>query len=387
MLLLIDASRANNEQKTGVEWYAYFVIQELKKIVPPEVRVILYAREALKGELAKLPANWSERVLKWPPRRFWTQIRLSFEMFKYRRRQDVILFVPAHVLPLITPLKVFTTIHDLGGFSFPRGYSWFEKRYTKFAVRLALKRATIFVPSDFIKKEIEYFFKDKQLAAKSGQEKEIKVIANAYDKNSFQQINDQEKIRSVLEKYHLQPPYFLSIGRLEEKKNTAGIIRGFNLFRQSVDGRQPIKQNFKLVLLGKAGYGYGRVRQTFEESKYKDSVILPGWVEQEDIPFLMAGASAFVFPSFYEGFGIPVLEALAAGVPVIASASSSLPEVSGGAALLINPCKPSEIAAALSEIVSNKELREDLVAKGLLWVKNFSWERTAREIWQIFDLR
>ena len=159
MLFLIDASRANNEQKTGVEWYAYFVIQELKKIIPGDWQVILYSREKLKGELANLPPNWQEKVLSWPPRRLWTQVRLSLEMLRFNRHSDVVLFVPAHVLPLFCPIKTLITIHDLGGLRFPRGYSFFERFYSRFASRFALKRATIITPSNFVKEEIKYIFK------------------------------------------------------------------------------------------------------------------------------------------------------------------------------------------------------------------------------------
>ncbi|MBI5731867.1 MAG: hypothetical protein HY982_00725 [Candidatus Magasanikbacteria bacterium] len=154
MLFLIDASRANNDKKTGVEWYAFFVIQELKKIIPPEARVILYTREPLKGQLAQLPSHWSEKVLRWPPRRLWTQIRLSWEIFKMKKQfgdANLALFVPAHVLPLVTPAKIFLTIHDLGGVRFPQGYSLFERWYARWTTCFALKRAVVFSPSEFSK--------------------------------------------------------------------------------------------------------------------------------------------------------------------------------------------------------------------------------------------
>lgn len=371
MLLLIDASRANNEQKTGVEWYAYFVIQELKKIIPSNVEVCLFTREPLKGDLAVLPSNWQEKVLVWAPRRLWTQLRLSWEMLKYKNKKDVVLFVPAHVLPLITPLKTFTTIHDLGGFSFPKGYSFFERWYTKFAIRSAIKKATIFVPSNFIKKELEYFFNKKLNADK------IKVVHNGYDKELFKPLSDLDTLSKTLEKYNLAQPYFLSISRLEEKKNTVGIIKAFDIFRKDNPN-----QKYSLILLGKPGFGFEDVELAIKESEYKNDIKIPGWVETQDVPVLMSGSSVFIFPSFYEGFGIPVLEAMAMGTSVITSAISSMPEVAGGGAILINPNKPVEIAQALFVLTNNPKFKQELIQKGLAQVLNFSWQKTAQEIWE-----
>ncbi|MBI5731866.1 MAG: glycosyltransferase family 4 protein [Candidatus Magasanikbacteria bacterium] len=197
---------------------------------------------------------------------------------------------------------------------------------------------------------------------------------------------DAAKIKSVLDKYSLSQPYFLSLGRLEEKKNTAGLVLAFNLFKSRLKanggGGKGNGKEFSLVLLGKPGYGFERVRETIAKSEFKKDIFLPGWAAQADVPYLMAGATAFIFPSFYEGFGIPVLEAMASGVPVICSGVSSLPEVAGGAALLVNPYKPEEIAEAMRIIISEISLRGALIAKGLERVKNFDWQKTARGVWE-----
>jgi len=406
MLLLIDASRANNEQKTGVEWYAYFVIQELKKIAPPEIKVILYTREPLKGDLAILPPNWEERILRWPPRRLWTQIRLSWEMWrmKYVTKEELVLFVPAHVLPLVCPKKVITTIHDLGGLRFPAGYSWFERWYARFATRFALKRAVILTPSEFVKEDLRNYGDGK-----------ITVVPNGYDNVLFRQIENQAEIQAVLKKYNIHQPYFLSISRLEEKKNTVGIVEAFGIFMErfrhdiarersdrsnlihegdcfaslavsSDESNFTMTETYALILLGKPGYGYDKVQKTIEHSKFKNDIILPGWVETADVPYLMAGAIAFIFPSFYEGFGIPILEAMACGVPVITSNRSALPEVAGNAALLVNPYKPGEIAEAMKQLVSSPGLRQELIKRGLERVKGYSWEKTAWAIDKILRM-
>ncbi|HPV70612.1 MAG TPA: glycosyltransferase family 1 protein [Candidatus Magasanikbacteria bacterium] len=373
MYFLIDASRANNEKKTGVEWYAYFVIQELKKIIPSDWQVVLYTREKLKGELGVLPSNWQEKILAWPPKRLWTQLRLSYEIYHFKKQhleEEIILFVPAHVLPLVCPAKTLITIHDLGGVRFAKGYSFFERFYTYFATWFALKKGQVIVPSQFVFQELSYFFKENS--------HKIKVVYNAFDKQSFQ-LSQKNQSASVIKKYGLTGNYFFSIGRLEEKKNTVGIIQAFNFFRQKST------QSWQLVLLGKPGFGFEKVTQEIANSPFAGDIIIPGWVEQGDVPFLMAGAQALLLPSFYEGFGIPILEAFAMGVPVITSNLTSMPEVSGGAALLVNPYKPQEISKAMYLISTQENLVKALVEKGLNRAQEFDWRKTAQDIFKVAE--
>lgn len=358
MIIGIDASRANNQQKTGVEWYAFYIIEELKKIIPPEWRVVLYTREPLHGELAKLPAHWRERVLKWRPRRLWTQARLSWEIW---RHPPDILFVPAHVLPLVHPKETIITIHDLGGLRFPQGFSLFERWYNQFSTRLALARSTVITVSNFCKQEILHFFPD---AAES----RIKVIYNGYNKEYYFPGPQATSHKP-------QAPYFLTISRLEEKKNTLGLVQAFELFLKN----NPDSPH-RLVLLGKPGLGFERVAKRIQLSPSKERVVLPGWLPIAQAALLLRGAEALVFPSFYEGFGIPVLEAMGSGVPVIASHTAALPEICGGAAILVNPNKPGEIAAAMNQ-VQESAVRERLIDAGTKRAEQFSWERCAEDFW------
>lgn len=368
MRIGIDASRANSSQKTGVEWYAFFVIQELKKIIQAEHQVELYTREPLQGELANLPSHWQVRVLDWWPRRLWTQLRLSWEM--WRRPPDV-LFVPAHFLPFVYPTRSVITVHDCGGLRFPSGYTLFERVYARWSLARAMRQATILTPSRFSQEEIIYLFKKEK--------PHVLSIPNAFDKEKFFPITDISRLDQVKQKYNLHQPFFLSISRLEEKKNTAGIVKAFEMFRENQNN------NYGLMLLGKQGYGFAKVRVALNISKYKNDIILPGWADTEDVPVLMSLATAFVFPSFYEGFGIPLLEAMACGLPVIASNTASCPEVAGAAALLVNPQRPGEIALAMGEIVNSPELRERLRQAGLKRAGEFTWRSSAEQVWRVLQ--
>ncbi|MBI5022643.1 MAG: glycosyltransferase family 4 protein, partial [Candidatus Magasanikbacteria bacterium] len=231
----------------------------------------------------------------------------------------------------------------------------------------------VFTPSEFSKREIQSVF---------GKWKII-VVPNGFDRDNYYLINDQEKIKQILGKYNIKPPYFISISRLEEKKNTVGIVEAYKIFQEKMLLKSNL-ENYSLVLLGKPGYGYKKVKEVIKKSGYQHTIIIPGWVDAEDVPFLMAGASGFVFPSFYEGFGIPVLEAMSVGTPVIAANRAALPEVANGAALLVDPHKPGDIARAMEEIVSSPTLRAELVSRGLARAREFRWEKTARGIWDLF---
>lgn len=364
MTIGIDASRANNPQRTGTEWYAFNLIQELKKLIPAEHEVLLYTREPLLPDLAELPPNWENRVLAWPPRRLWTQLRLSWEMLV---RPPDLLFVPVHVMPIILPKRTATTLHDIAFIPFPAAYGFFERLYQRFSIRFALKRSDVlFSVSEFSKQEAKKYFGPKA-------ERAI-VTPLGYDDKKFHPVHDRAEIDGVLAKYGIVAPYFLFIGRLETKKNLGWLLVAFAWFKEG--GKLP----HKLVLAGKKGYGFEHEWQK-RNIEWDDDVVQPGYVASEDIASLYAGAEAFVFPSMYEGFGLPLLEAFACGTPVIASQTTSLPEVGGEAVLYIDPEKPEEITAAMERIVSDQELRAALIAKGSERIKFFSWKKTAGATW------
>jgi len=370
MTIGIDASRANKFQKTGTEWYSYHLIQELKKITGQEDQFILYSRENLRGGLEKLPPNWQSRVLKWPPQKLWTQIRLSWEII---RHPPDMLFVPAHTVPLRHPEKVITTCHDVAFLRLPRAYDWPALQYHKFAINFAVKRAAkIIAVSEFTKKELIEFFKIAP--------ERVAVVHNGYDSEHYKVIESREAVEKVLQKYNLRKPYILYIGRLEAKKNTHGLVRAFSIFKKS---RQSSVVGCKLVLVGQPGFGYDKVAEAIVDNNLHGEVIMPGWVRENDLPYLISGAEFFAFPSFYEGFGIPVLEAMACGTPVVCSDIPALREVAGGSVYFVDPYSPENMAEGLARVLDDEKLKDDLRMRGLRRVEQFSWEKCARETWEV----
>ncbi|NQU83976.1 MAG: glycosyltransferase family 4 protein [Parcubacteria group bacterium] len=376
MIIGIDASRANRMQKTGVEWYSYHLIEELKKIIPRDItRVILYSDEALGGGLETLPYGWSSEIIKSPVKSpktkkawLWTQLRLSWEML--RKKPDV-LFVPSHAMPLIHPKKTITTIHDIGFLRYPDAYNKYACLYHRFSTWFAARFAfRIIVPSEFTRKELMRVYKIPHW--------KITVTHLGYNQVAYN-TNKVENESAVLFKYKIEKPYFLFVGRIEEKKNISGLIQAFNLFIKNTGS------GHSLVLVGVEGFGFSKIKEEILDLGLHNRVNILGYVRGEDIPVLYKEASALILPSFYEGFGIPILEAMACGTPVIGSKAASIPEVAGDAAVLVCPKKPEELAQAMN-VVLNDLTRRILIERGLQRVKNFSWERTARETWEVLSL-
>ena len=419
MVIGIDASRANRDHKSGTEWYSYYLIRWLAKL-DKQNKYILYTYKPLTGGLLDLTtkqhyydynkkeeikydkkgyqiikspfSNFRAKVLAWPFYFFWTQGRLSLEMLIHR---PDILFVPAHALPFIHPKKSIVTIHDIG---FERDRRFYQSEemgpedirarkilniliriftlgkykatsidYLRWSTAYALKRADkIITVSDFSKRELEQFYQ--------ADPNKIKVIYNGYNKYLYIKIDDRSKIKKVLNKYDIERPYLLYVGRIEKKKNTPALVEALAILREN---NKNIKH--KLVLVGDASFGYDEVNYIIREFDLDNEVIMTGWVDEVDLPYFYNGASAFIFPTNYEGFGIPLLQAMACGVPIASSWASSIPEVVGEAALLFDPYNVQLMAQAMERIITDINLREKLIKLSQERIINFSWEKSARE--------
>lgn len=359
MKIGIDASRANSLQRTGVENYAFHVIQELKKIIPASVEVMLYSREPLIKELSELPHNWKNRVLAWPPKRLWTQVRLSIEMIV--DKPDV-LFIPAHVFPLIRPKKTLMTIHDVAALRFPETYNWFEKWYSVWSAKYAVNHLwKICTPSEFTKKELVHFF-GVQAADK------ISVTPLGIDE-VYAQLCSTDEIEQVKKKFSITKPFIMTLGRMEEKKNTQRVVEAFNILKQDHD--------IQLVLAGMPGFGYEKTLKHIVESEYRNDIIQTGWISPEEARALLASTNIFVFPSLYEGFGLPVLEAFASKAPVITTKGHSTEEIAGSSALYADAQDSSDIACVISSLLTSPDTARTLVEKGSERLKQYTWQCTA----------
>jgi len=401
MTIGIDASRANLLHKTGTEWYSFYLIKNLAEIDHTN-KYWLYVNKPPRQELIEAVShnsNFSFKLLNWPIYSFWTLGRLTLEMIWCR--PDV-LFVPAHALPLFGPFKTVNTIHDLAFWHERNLYRSVKSktklfgshklinflvtvitlgRYrsnsvdylywsTSFALRHAKK---IIAVSDFTKQEILEVYK-KTLPTK------IEVVHNGYNSDLYPPLNLAEKLPKVLTKYSLDFPYFLYVGRLEKKKNTVALVEAFALL---LENHPEIKSN--LVLVGDASFGYDEVKYSIQEYNLESRVILPGWIKEEDLPYIFSGAQAFIFPSKYVGFGIPILQSLACGVPTAVSDLPVLREVAGEAALYFDQNDKNSISQAMFRIINDEQLRQELIIKGRERVKDFSFKKCAVETLKILE--
>jgi glycosyltransferase involved in cell wall biosynthesis len=372
MLIGIDASRANKPTKTGVEWYSYHLIQQLKKI-DKQNQYFLYSNKPLTDELKTCPENFKEIILKWLPTRMWTLIRLSYEM-KFGKFKPELLFVPAHTIPLLNPRKVVVTVHDIGFERFPKLYNWPAKIYHRFTIKFIKRFATkIITVSEFCKKEIMEVY--------GIPEDKIKVVYNGFDREVYKKLNKigDESVQ-LRDKFNIDAPFFMFIGRLELKKNIPNLVKAFAEFKKI----HP-EDKRKLVLSGPPGFGFDLVKKNIENYNLSNQVIIINWQAASDNAYLLNNADLFIFPSNYEGFGIPVLEAMACGCPVICSNTTSLPEVAGEAAVMFNPQKTKAIVKAIETVALNPEIRDALISKGFEQMTKFSWEKCARETLEILE--
>jgi glycosyltransferase involved in cell wall biosynthesis len=365
MVIGIEATRANRQKKTGVEWYAYHLVEALKML--PETAQhswLLYGNEPLMYGLEKGPNNWHETRLAWPPKYLWTQIRLSWEMF---RRPPDALFVPAHVLPRSIPRRTVVTIHDVGFHRYPELYPWYQRWYHEWSTRDIVKRATtILTVSEFCKREIVELY--------GADPARIQVTPLGIDHEHFQPASHEEQ-EEVLQALQLSQPFFLFIGRIEDKKNVGLLVEAFHRYKARRGEGDPMQ----LVLAGRSGEGSAGIRRAAEAGVGRDAIRFVDYLPEDLKPGLLSAATAYIQPSWYEGFGLPPLEAMACGTPVLSSNAASLPEVVGeGNALFFRPDHAEGLENALVQIVDDGATRDRLIIRGQEWVKHYTWEATAR---------
>jgi glycosyltransferase involved in cell wall biosynthesis len=378
MIIGIDASRAFVKNRTGIEEYSYQVIKNLRNCLR-DVPVFLYLDPRVnKLEYIdfELPVKWRTKFLQAPL--FWTQVRLSMEMLLHA---PDILFVPAHTVPLIHPKDTIVTIHGLEYEFCPEAYSPFERFYMRWVIRKScLWARTIIAVSENTKKDLERLY-DVSV-------KKLKVIYEGYSNDNFQfpisnfQRNPKSQIPNIKNTQYsiLNTQYLLFVGRLEERKNIVRIVEAFEIIKKKYN------VDHKLILVGKFGFGGEKIKEKIDGSEYRVDIILTGYVSDDNKYYLLANADAFLFPTIYEGFGLPILEAQSVGTPVVTSNVSSMPEVCGESAVLVDPMDSTEIAEATYKLISDESHKNDIIEKGYENVKRFSWEKCAREVANIMQI-
>jgi glycosyltransferase involved in cell wall biosynthesis len=377
MLIGIDASRTTVAHRTGTENYALHLIRGLLALGGGH-RFRLYFNQPPATGL--LPANAEQRIMPFP--RLWTHVRLSWEMLT---QPPDLLFVPSHVLPLVHPQRSVVTVHDLGYLYYPEAHTLMQNLYLRWSTPYNARSTTGKVGRVLADSEATR----RDLVLHHGiPEERIAVIYPGWDE-SLATITDPALLAAVRARYGLEERYLLYVGTLHPRKNLARLVQAFATVCQSMaarrDGEQGVETNLQLILAGQKGWLYDELIAQVKKLGLTGRVLLIGYVPESDLAALLSGALAFVFPSLYEGFGFPVLEAMACGTPVVCSSASSLPEVAGDAALMVDPLDSEALAEALHRVVIDPGLRRDLEERGLRQVRRFSWLRCARETLRILE--
>lgn len=358
MKIAIDASRAFLHERTGIEEYSYQLIKHLRTPLEKQ-QVVLYLRRGTVENIDfDLPDTWSIRPL-WAPR-LWTYIRLSLSLIFHFPNK---LLIPGHIVPPIHPKDTTVVIHGLEFEVQPESYS----KYERFSMRRGIKNSckwskNIVCVSNNTKRDlIEIYDVPK---------KKMRVVYEGV--NSAPSDNIKQSIE-VLQKYGVEKQqYFIFIGRLEERKNISNILNAYDILRKHFGVMQ------KLVLVGKGGHGWERIEQEIQEHSFANDIIVTGFVSEEEKWALLRNTSVFVFPTLYEGFGLPVLEAQQLGVPVVTSNNSSLKEISQKSALLVDPLLAPDIAEKMNVLITNMEVRNEIIKNGFENINRFDWDRCAR---------
>ena len=365
MTIGIEAERANLPSPTGVERYAAELIRNLARLDSKNAYV-LYFRTKPQEWFLHLPKNFSVKIIPFP--KFWTQLRISWEMITH---PVDILFIPASALPLWHPKKSVVTVHDIAYEIFEGIYTGYMNYYQKFVSRFAVKNAAkVLTVSQSTKNDLVKIY--------STDPEKITVTHLGLDQ-TFRPMK-YEEVQPVLDKYGLTfQKYMLFLGTIQPRKNIPNLVDAY----QKISKENHIEE--KLAIFGGRGWMWEPILKKIKTIGLDGSIKYFDYAPNEDLPALYAGAKLLTLPALYEGFGLPPLEAMASGVPVVVSNISSMPEVVGEAGVLVDPSSVDSIAEGLLKVLMDQNLRQQMIAKGLERSKRFTWENTARKTLEVFE--
>lgn len=366
MHIAIDASRATVEQRTGTEGYSYHIIRGLIELGSNHKFTLYFRHQPPNNLLPSDPCLISERVIR--RNRFWTHSGLGPAV---RADRPDILFVPSHVIPWpgTGQIPSVVTIHDLGYLHYPDKHPLVQRMYLDWSTRHSARVARrIISVSNATAQDIR--------SLGSIPQDKVQVVYSGVAR--FLQPASDDQIESLRTRLGISGPYILHVGSLQPRKNLTRLIEAFARIAEST-------QNVSLVLAGREAWGFRRFSERAIELGIEDRVIFPGYIADADLPALYSGASLYAFPSLYEGFGFPALEAMACGTAVVCSNSSSLPELVGDAALTIAPTDVDDLANAIQRVLDDSALASDLIRRGRERVREFTWEACVRNTLAVLE--
>jgi len=323
--------------------------------------------------LAGLPENFSAAVYSRGDNTAFDHV--AFPLFLRGIAPDLV-HIPLNRVPLLLMRPYVVTIHDMANLLFPEGRSGLRMQLRRYRFRRGLLRARcVIAVSEATRRDVQNLMGVRP--------ERIRRVYNAPDPGFYQTGHTAGQHQRILERYQIQYPFLLYAGNVRRHKNISRLVEAFAVVRGQL-AEHPVYKDLRLVLIGDTISQYPEVRQAVIKSRVEPLVRFLGFVPFETLRCFYESAAAFVFPSRYEGFGLPPLEAMACGTPVVSSNVSSLPEVVGDAAVLVNPENVFDIARGIREALLDGPLRAELICRGRVQAARFSWERTAKEVLDIY---
>lgn len=373
MRIGIEAQRIFRKKKHGMDIVALELIKALQ-LIDHNNEYFIFVQ---KGEDKCLKETSNFKIVEVPGLTYadWEQFFLP--IYAKRHKMDV-LHCTSNTAPVFCSAPTIITLHDIIFLENKTSkdhlfnlYQELGRVYRKYVVPVNLKHTKrIITVSNFERTRISE-------SLKIGSDK-ISVVYNAFGKH-FEKPEDKKEIEAVRAKYNLPEQYIFYIGNTDPKKNMFSTLKAFAKYIDTAEIKLPLliadvdAKNLDLIL-EKAGL-----------NTYREFIQLTGYIYNSDLPFIYAAASVFLYPSLRESFGIPMLESMACGTPVITSNTSALPEIAGNAALLVNPANENEITKAIQDTLSNQDIREDLIEKGLQRIRSFNWNLSATNLLGIYQ--
>lgn len=368
MIIGIDGNEANVANRVGIGEYAFELLRQFKEFQISNIKFQIYLKNV---PLSHMPAennDWQYRVVK--PRKLWTQVGLPLDLYLHSPKPDVF-FSPTHYAPRFSPVPTVIAIMDLAYMHFPELFKKKDLYQLRSWTEYSANKATrIFTISEASKNDIidEYHVRPDNIV--------VTYPGIKNDTSTMKQVTTHGVLK---EKYGITSSYILFVGTLQPRKNITRLIEAYAKLRSE------IKDAPELIIVGKKGWQYEAILEAPEKYGITSYVRFLDFVPDEDLGALYQQAACFILPSLYEGFGLPILEAMKNNCPVITSNVSSMPEVGGDAAVYVDPNNVIDITTQLKRVLEDTTLRKEMIEKGQQQVKKFSWEKTAKETLQVLE--